>query len=322
MGCRYRVSSRPWWVLVTHIGVTAMTASPCHRATDGHWISSQCNAASKSLTLAAGFLIAALGQGKCFADVVLTSVNLSGTVTVGPDAYRSAQTVTGSAGTGLQGLYDGYYGRQVNEASSDTGWSFDWIYGPDEFPWGPAGSSQLIVQLKSVYELVDGGSLVVKEELSGSLRIDLTNTVAGGYSGPLSFPEATPDRSNVRKAVFAQVTAQGLADRAADVGASITFSLQSDVPLLRVFMTDDNDALVYDSGPLGGVMSSPIMSQTWTYDSLVGIDVDNRYVYTITAVPEPSTYAMALVGLACGSYLVRRRGRVLTCERPPSTSPA
>jgi hypothetical protein len=28
---------------------------------------------------------------------------------------------------------------------------------------------------------------------------------------------------------------------------------------------------------------------------------------TVTAVPEPSTYAMALAGLACGGYLVRRR---------------
>jgi hypothetical protein len=28
---------------------------------------------------------------------------------------------------------------------------------------------------------------------------------------------------------------------------------------------------------------------------------------TVTAVPEPSTYAIALAGLACGGYLVRRR---------------
>ena len=32
----------------------------------------------------------------------------------------------------------------------------------------------------------------------------------------------------------------------------------------------------------------------------------NLYM-TITAVPEPSTYCMALAGLACGGYLVRRR---------------
>jgi hypothetical protein len=28
------------------------------------------------------------------------------------------------------------------------------------------------------------------------------------------------------------------------------------------------------------------------------------------AVPEPSTYAMALAGLACGGYLVRRRRKL------------
>jgi hypothetical protein len=30
-------------------------------------------------------------------------------------------------------------------------------------------------------------------------------------------------------------------------------------------------------------------------------------VASVAAVPEPSTYAMALAGLACGGYLVRRR---------------
>lgn len=39
----------------------------------------------------------------------------------------------------------------------------------------------------------------------------------------------------------------------------------------------------------------------------------------LVAVPEPSTYCMALAGLACGGYLVRRRRRSLTGERPPST---
>ncbi len=33
----------------------------------------------------------------------------------------------------------------------------------------------------------------------------------------------------------------------------------------------------------------------------------NQATGTITVVPEPSTYAMALAGLACGGYVVRRR---------------
>jgi sulfatase modifying factor 1 len=40
------------------------------------------------------------------------------------------------------------------------------------------------------------------------------------------------------------------------------------------------------------------------------------------AVPEPSTYAMALAGLAYGGYALRRRRRSLTGERRPSTSRA
>jgi hypothetical protein len=45
-------------------------------------------------------------------------------------------------------------------------------------------------------------------------------------------------------------------------------------------------------------------------------------VQTVAPVPEPSTYAMALAGLACGGYLVRRRRRSVSGERPPSTSRA
>jgi hypothetical protein len=44
---------------------------------------------------------------------------------------------------------------------------------------------------------------------------------------------------------------------------------------------------------------------------------------TLTAVPEPSTYAMALVGLACGGYSMWRRKRRFTSDEPrPSTSRA
>ena len=32
--------------------------------------------------------------------------------------------------------------------------------------------------------------------------------------------------------------------------------------------------------------------------------------FVVTAVPEPSTYAMALAGLACGGYSMLRRRRV------------
>ena len=41
---------------------------------------------------------------------------------------------------------------------------------------------------------------------------------------------------------------------------------------------------------------------TWTMGS-------DSFVIQAVGVPEPSTYAMALAGLACGGYLVRRRRR-------------
>jgi hypothetical protein len=37
---------------------------------------------------------------------------------------------------------------------------------------------------------------------------------------------------------------------------------------------------------------------------------DQGATFTVSAVPEPSTYAMALAGLACGGYsMFRRRKR-------------
>ena len=71
-----------------------------------------------------------------------------------------------------------------------------------------------------------------------------------------------------------------------------------------------------DSGPLVG---SGQLSMTYTVDGQItaptaedGVFGLNRNigVYVVTAVPEPSTYAMALAGLACGGYsMFRRRKR-------------
>ena len=41
------------------------------------------------------------------------------------------------------------------------------------------------------------------------------------------------------------------------------------------------------------------------YESVIGSDI----VTPVTALPEPSTYAMALAGLACGGYSLFRRRR-------------
>jgi formylglycine-generating enzyme required for sulfatase activity len=75
----------------------------------------------------------------------------------------------------------------------------------------------------------------------------------------------------------------------------------------RVFISDDSNAVVYDSGFLNGVMSSPVVSRSLNYQNLTTNEGASFAVYAITAVPEPSTYAMALAGLACGGYSMWRR---------------
>lgn len=55
--------------------------------------------------------------------------------------------------------------------------------------------------------------------------------------------------------------------------------------------------------PIGSLQVSS-GGQTGTLDS---IGASGAATMNITAVPEPSTYVMALAGIACGGYLVRRR---------------
>ena len=67
----------------------------------------------------------------------------------------------------------------------------------------------------------------------------------------------------------------------------------------------------YTSGTTGLLSSFAGLDSTDTtngYDRNLGSGGSMRIdLVTVSAVPEPSTYAMALAGLACGGYLVRRR---------------
>ena len=76
----------------------------------------------------------------------------------------------------------------------------------------------------------------------------------------------------------------------------------------------------YLSLPLGYSTGSPINSSSLFNQSLSSMGLTSGTTYSwnygadtisinIAAVPEPSTCAMALAGLACGGYLVRRRRR-------------
>ncbi|MEI8228993.1 MAG: SUMF1/EgtB/PvdO family nonheme iron enzyme [Planctomycetota bacterium] len=63
-------------------------------------------------------------------------------------------------------------------------------------------------------------------------------------------------------------------------------------------------------GPYSGVLSSLSSSLNFTGDQAGSNDTRGFRLASPVAVPEPSTYAMALAGLACGGYsLVRRRKR-------------
>ncbi len=78
---------------------------------------------------------------------------------------------------------------------------------------------------------------------------------------------------------------------------------------------------VNSSGKYGSGQSAVWSQGDFNYDGvtnvfdLVGINTAGAYgqgnylpsTLAVTVVPEPSTYAMALAGLACGGYLVRRR---------------
>jgi hypothetical protein len=92
----------------------------------------------------------------------------------------------------------------------------------------------------------------------------------------------------------------------------LDFEVQSIEGLSRVFMTTygaptpSEESVVYDSGPLGDASSAPI---SWQEDhgSSHGGSHSQYGIYAVVPVPEPSTYAMALAGLACGGYSMWRR---------------
>jgi hypothetical protein len=117
-------------------------------------------------------------------------------------------------------------------------------------------------------------------------------------------------------------------DSSADVKYDAEFSIASPEGIVRTYLAEysvvQGEYVKFnDSGPLGGVGSAKI-NFSWQHIFTPGSS-QNRQIgvfAVVNPVPEPSTCAMALAGLACGGYLVRRRRRSLTGERRPSTSRA
>jgi autotransporter-associated beta strand protein len=87
--------------------------------------------------------------------------------------------------------------------------------------------------------------------------------------------------------------------------------------LINYAGTWNNGLFTYGGTPLADESTFSVGGQQWQIDynrtSSAGLDnftgdyLSSSSFVTITAVPEPSTCVMALAGLACGGYLVRRR---------------
>ena len=71
-----------------------------------------------------------------------------------------------------------------------------------------------------------------------------------------------------------------------------------------------NDQSLLETLIAGGSITGAVSPLVVTYDA----GSDSTYV-SIAAVPEPSTYAMAFVGLACGGWQMVRRRRARSCAR-------
>jgi hypothetical protein len=140
-----------------------------------------------------------------------------------------------------------------------------------QFTGGLATTSQF------VFVDFDGGEQVVIK------AYDLSNTLIPFASTSVLLSagaDTTPRFEDIEWASFAGATGR-LSNIFADSEANIVASINSTTSIAR---------LVYE------------------FDMNPDNDVSNPGIrFTFAAVPEPSTYCIALAGLACGGYLVRRR---------------
>ena len=73
---------------------------------------------------------------------------------------------------------------------------------------------------------------------------------------------------------------------------------------LTSYLAGSNSAFI--RARMSGGIGSQFMR---TADNIPGFNVPNVYQFSAVTVPEPSTYALALAGLACGGWHLRRRRR-------------
>ena len=72
--------------------------------------------------------------------------------------------------------------------------------------------------------------------------------------------------------------------------------------------TADNTSTNTDASTYTYTSGNPTITYVGFVEDILDI-TGNVSAFQLTAVPEPSTYAMALAGLACGGYSLFRRRR-------------
>jgi len=138
---------------------------------------------------------------------------------------------------------------------------------------------------------------------------------------------------NLSSGVSVAFLAGDSVDRLSVDGAGSVFDEQSPLTLLSMALTNSgvlhlnaftgsgavsnwalrlngNDQSILETLIAGGYITGAVSPLVVTYDA----GSDTTYV-SIAAVPEPSTYAMAFVGLACGGWHMVRRRRARSCAR-------
>jgi hypothetical protein len=168
------------------------------------------------------------------------------------------------------------------------------------------------------------GSVVVRGgTIRGKGRIETPMQVEGGIVAPGLSPGAliidgdwTMDANSVLELeIFGTESEQF--DRlvvagSTTLGGTLSVLLGTDLAIGTTLLMIENTS----SSPLLGGFGSQSMAvfgqSLYTFDLDYSAGTGNDLALTvvdISPVPEPSTYAMALAGLACGGYLVRRRRR-------------
>lgn len=248
---------------------------------------------------------------------ILTSGSVQSTVTLVTPANTFSLTTTATSPIGIfnqavqrsrsmdpSGAGDGTY--STNTQDSLNQW---WVssvaeiqlYGRHVSPLDGSGSGRAYAYLTRSASAFPGGPYANGTEqyytlgdVGNSLQLATFGTLSGSTSQTVAF-EITTDTPMGR--VWLN-----------NSGTEVTLANSLDVGSTWFLFQYDNSSELVSSG-----------SEATTFNS-----APSAWHVNVSTVPEPSTYAVALGGLACGGFSVwrRRKRRLTSGGRPPSTSRA